>query len=207
MWEKSLGIVTGMVGCGMNNRITVKDTGIDGLKIISPCYTEDSRGYFVKSLERDVLKQHGLQLDVQEEFESYSRRDVIRGLHFQSKNPQVKIIRVIKGAVYDVAVDLRKGSPSFGRHIGMELTDNNHLSLWIPSGFAHGFRVLSEDAIMSYCCIGKYEMTYDTGIRWDDPHLAIRWNCNRPIISEKDYHLQSFQEFVESCGGLQSKVF
>lgn len=186
----------------MSNGIAVKDTGMDGLKIIKPYYTEDNRGYFVKSIERDVLINYGLELDIQEEFESCSKKDVIRGLHFQLKHPQIKIVKVIKGAVYDVAVDLRKGSPSFGRYIGMELTDQNHLSLWIPSGFAHGFRVLTDYAIMSYRCIGKYVKDYDTGIRWDDPDIAIRWDCNQPIVSDKDYHLQSFQEFVRSHGGL-----
>ncbi len=185
-----------------NNSITVRDTDMDGLKIISPCYTEDNRGYFIKSLERDALKQYGLELDIHEEFESYSKKDVIRGLHFQLKNPQIKIVKVIRGTVYDVAVDLRKGSPTFGMHFGLELSDKNHNSLWIPSGFAHGFRVLSEDAIMSYRCIGKYDRYYDTGIRWDDPDLAIKWNDNQPIVSDKDYHLQSFKEFVRSCGGL-----
>ena len=198
----SLGIVTGMVGCGMNNRITVKDTGMKGLKIISPSYSEDNRGYFIKSIERDILKQYGLELTIDEEFESYSKRDVIRGLHFQLKNPQTKIVKVISGAVYDVVVDLRKGSCSFGKYFGMELSDKNHFSLWIPSGFAHGFRVLSEGAIMTYRCIGKYDKGHDTGIRWDDPDLAINWKSNQPIVSDKDYHLQSFQEFVRCYGGL-----
>lgn len=186
----------------MGNYLTVKDTCLEGLKIIIPCYTEDNRGYFIKSLERDVLKQYGLELTIDEEFESCSKKGVIRGLHFQQKNPQIKIVKVVTGTVYDVAVDLRKGSPTFGSHFGMELSDKNHFSLWIPSGFAHGFRVLTEDAIMSYRCIGKYDKKYDTGIRWDDPDLAISWNTQQPIISDKDDQLQSFRDFVRNYGGL-----
>ena len=179
----------------MNSKFSVQDLGIDGVKLITPFYMEDARGYFLKSIERDVFKEWGLNADIYEDFESYSRKGVIRGLHFQTQNPQVKIVRAIRGTVHDIIVDLRKGSKTYGKYVDVILSDENHQSLWVPEGFAHGFEVWSEDALMSYKCIGKYLSGYDTGIRWDDSDLALPWKTIVPIVSEKDAALMSFKEF------------
>lgn len=186
----------------MMNRIEFDCSKIEGIRIIKPYYQEDERGYFLKYLERDSYLAAGLQADVQECFESYSRNRVVRGLHFQTKAPQIKIIRAIKGTIRDVAVDLRKGSETFGQYICCELSSENRNSLWIPAGFAHGYQVLSEDAIVSYVGIGRYLSEYDSGIRWNDPELAIPWDFPEAVISLRDNGLQSFADFRKSIGGL-----
>lgn len=172
------------------------------VKLLSPFYMEDERGYFLKTIEKDVFKKWGLNVEIQEIFETYSKQKVIRGLHFQTKDPQTKIVRVIKGRIHDVVVDLRKGSPDFGKSLDVILNDEERNSLWIPAGFAHGFEVLSEDALVSYQCIGKYQKEFDTGICWNDKELAVKWETKDPIVSDKDAALMSFREFVEKYGGL-----
>lgn len=186
----------------MKSDFQIQELPLKGVKLITPFYMEDNRGYFLKSMEKDTFKDWGLDADIYEDFESHSKQGVIRGLHFQTKNPQIKIVRTIKGTVHDVVVDLRKGSETFGRYLDIILDDKNHSSLWIPQGFAHGFEVLSEDAVMSYQCIGKYLKGYDTGIRWDDRELGIEWETREPILSSKDAALMSFHEFVDKYSGL-----
>ncbi len=180
----------------------VKDIGIKDAKIITPFMAEDQRGYFLKSFEKDIFSQMGLNGAIQEDFESFSTQGVIRGLHFQTKNPQIKLVRAITGTIYDVIVDLRKNSPSFGKWIGVTLSGENFKSLWIPAGFAHGFQVLSENAIVNYKCIGKYEKGYDSGIKYDDRELNIDWKNGSIIVSDRDKSLQSFCEFRETLGGI-----
>lgn len=175
----------------------IQDLAIRGAKLISPFYIQDERGYFLKNYEKDIFDQWGLQADIYESFESSSKCGVIRGLHFQTQKPQSKIVRVIRGTIKDVIVDLRKNSATFGKYIDVILSDENHLSLWIPKGFAHGFEVLSEEAITSYMCIGKYLESYDSGIKWDDKELNIQWETNHPIVSPRDSQLMSFKEFKE----------
>ncbi len=182
----------------MNSKFSCESLEIEDVKLIRPFIQEDDRGYFIKSIERDVFKEWGLDVDIYESFETYSKKGVIRGLHFQKVKPQAKIVRVIKGEVRDVVVDLRSDSKSFGRHVVINLSDINHNILWIPKGFAHGFEVLSDDAIMSYTCVGKYMCDYDTGIIWDDCTLGIQWQTDKPIVSEKDRGLQTFEEFCQS---------
>lgn len=186
----------------MNSNFSIQDFSIQGVKLITPFYMEDARGFFLKSIEKDVFHSWGLDVDIYEDFESYSHKGVIRGLHFQTKHPQVKIVRAIKGVIHDVIVDLRKNSETFGQYIDVILSDENHNSLWVPEGFAHGFEVLSEDAVMSYKCIGKYLKGYDTGIRWNDEELAIKWETQNPVVSEKDAQLMTFREFVQEFSGL-----
>lgn len=186
----------------MKSNFQIQDLPLEGVKLITPFYMEDNRGYFLKSMERDVYKEWGLEADIYEEFETYSKKGVVRGLHFQTKDPQVKIVRTISGVVHDVVVDLRKGSSTFGRCLDIILDSKDNHSLWIPEGFAHGFEVLSEDAIMSYKCIGKYLKGYDTGIRWDDKDLAIKWETREPVISQKDAGLMGFREFTQRYFGL-----
>lgn len=186
----------------MNSQFNVQDMDIEGVKLITPFYVEDNRGYFLKSIERNVFGEWGLNVDIFEDFESYSKKSVIRGLHFQTKNPQVKIVRAIKGTIHDVVVDLRKDSKTFGQYVEAILSEDNHNALWVPEGFAHGFEVLSEDAIMSYKCIGQYLNGYDTGIVWNDSKLNIKWQTENPIVSERDKTLMTFEEFVDKYSGL-----
>ena len=180
----------------------IQDLSIEGVKLITPFYAEDSRGYFLKSMEKDVFKNWGLDAEIYEDFETYSRKGIIRGLHFQTKNPQIKIVRAIKGTIHDVVVDLRKGSKNFGKYIDVILNDKNHDILYIPAGFAHGFEVMSEDSLVSYKCIGKYLKEFDTGICWNDIELAIEWKTKNPVVSEKDAGLMTFHEFIEIYSGL-----
>ena len=166
-------------------------TPIEGLLIIEPRVFGDERGYFFESYsERDFTEAVGPVKFVQDN-ESKSRYGVLRGLHFQ-KEPyaQAKLVRVVSGAVLDVAVDLRKGSPTFGQHFSVELTGENHRQFFIPKGFAHGFCVLSEEVVFQYKCDEFYHPEAEGGIAWDDPDLAIDWRLPAAdlILSSKDLH-------------------
>lgn len=196
MVEQIGGIINSM------EKFAYKNTSISDLKIITPFYMEDDRGFFLKSIERDVYRSFGIDADIYEDFESYSKKGVIRGMHFQTNSPQAKIVRALTGKIYDVAVDLRKGSSTYGKWEGFVLSSENREILYIPKGFAHGFLVLSTDALVSYKCIGKYLNEYDTGIRWDDKDLAINWNIDCPIVSDKDKQLMKFNTFTDKFDGL-----
>lgn len=177
-------------------------TSLEGAYLIDSFSSCDSRGYFVKDFEKDVFARNGLDIEFYECFESFSKKNVIRGLHFQTSQPQAKLVRAITGEIFDVIVDLRAGSETFGRWGGFHLTEANRKSVYIPKGFAHGFAVLSDYAIVSYKCVGKYDKETDTGIIWNDEDLAISWGITNPIVSEKDGGLMSFREFCESIGGI-----
>jgi len=182
--------------------LSIEKTPIEGLVVIHPHVFEDARGYFIKDFESSFYKENGLPIDFFETNESKSKKGTIRGLHFQQKFSQGKLIRVIKGAVYDVAVDLRFDSPTFGQWKGFELSEYNHDVLFIPKGFAHGFLALEDDSIFSYKCTNRYAPEFDSGIRFNDPEIAVEWPVERVggwdnvITSEKDSQLQSFKEFV-----------
>ena len=177
---------------------------IEGLKIIEPFYMEDNRGFFLKSFERNIFKELGLKNVISEDFESFSYKNVIRGMHFQINNPQIKMVRAISGEILDVAIDLRKNSPTFGEWQSVVLSAENHKIFYIPEGFAHGFKVLSESAVVSYKCIGDYDKETDTGINWKDIDLAIDWGLgeSEAIVSAKDNALMSLSEFKRLHGGL-----
>lgn len=175
---------------------------IDGLKVITPFYMEDERGYFLKCYEKDIFNEFGIDSVINEDFETCSKRNVIRGLHFQIKEPQGKLVRVISGAIKDIAVDLRKNSLTFGEWESVLLTGDNHQAFWIPAGFAHGFEVLSDNAIVSYKCVGKFQKEYDTGINAFDEKLNIVWETTDPVLSAKDKALMSFRQFEELYSGL-----
>lgn len=164
-------------------------TDIEGVVIIEPKVFGDSRGYFFESYsQRDFNSLVG-EVNFVQDNESKSCYGVIRGLHFQ-KPPfeQSKLVRVVKGKVLDVAVDIREGSPTFGKHVAIELSEDNHRQLFIPKGFAHGFSVLSEEAVFQYKCDNFYAPEYEGAIAWDDPALGIDWRIpvDKVIISEKD---------------------
>lgn len=184
--------------------LSIEKTPIEGLVVIHPHVFEDARGYFIKDFESSFYKENGLPIDFFETNESKSKKGTIRGLHFQQKFSQGKLIRVIKGAVYDVAVDLRFDSPTFGQWKGFELSEYNHDVLFIPKGFAHGFLALEDDSIFSYKCTNRYAPEFDSGIRFNDPEIGVEWPVERVggwgkvITSEKDSKLQSFSEFVDS---------
>jgi dTDP-4-dehydrorhamnose 3,5-epimerase len=172
-------------------------TKIEGLLIIKPNVFVDERGYFFESYNKDRFEKMGLVSDYVQDNESKSQKNVLRGLHFQ--NPpfaQGKLVRVIQGAVMDVAVDIRKDSPTYGQWEAVELTAENKLMYWIPAGFAHGFLTLKDDTIFSYKCTNVYNKQSEGSIKWDDPDIGIKWNVANPILSEKDLIAPDFKNFV-----------
>lgn len=182
-----------------------ENTSIEGLKLIYPFFAPDERGYFMKTYERGIFKENGIDMGNAEDMTSYSKKGVLRGLHFQTKYSQDKLIRVYRGEVYDVAVDLRKDSPTFGKWEGFYLSGENRLGLYIPNGFAHGYLALSDEVIFSYRCGQLYYPDFDTGIRWNDEVLKVAWPLERVeeiIVSEKDSKLQSFNDFEKELRGL-----
>lgn len=182
-----------------------ENTSIPGLKVISPFYAEDSRGFVSKTYEQGIFAAHGINLCPWEELRSFSQKGVLRGLHFQRKHSQDKLVQVLNGAVYDVAVDLREGSETFGKWEGFTLSAENRKMLYIPKGFAHGFLALEENTLFSYLCGDRYDPETDGGIRWDDPQLAVRWPADqveRIILSDKDAALPTLEAFVRAYGAL-----
>ena len=164
-------------------------TDIEGVVIIEPRIFKDARGYFFESFSAKEFQEKVCPTTFVQDNESYSSYGVVRGLHFQ-KPPytQSKLVRVIKGAVLDVAVDLRKGSPTYGKHVAVELTGENHRQLFIPKGFAHGFSVLSDEVLFQYKCDNFYAPQSEGGIAWNDPALQIDWRipADKILLSEKD---------------------
>lgn len=172
--------------------MVVKETGIGGLLILEPKVYKDSRGYFFESFHRDRLVGAGIDHEFIQDNESRSVHGVLRGLHFQKEpHAQAKLVRVILGRIYDVAVDIRPGSPTYGHWFGLELSEENQLQILIPAGFAHGFSVLSDHAIVQYKCDAYYHPESEAGVRFDDPDLGIDWKIDpeKAIISEKDRKL------------------
>lgn len=174
------------------------------LKLIHPFYVEDERGFFLKNYESDIFKQLNVNGKINETFETYSKKNVVRGMHFQINNPQAKLIRAVSGIIQDVAIDLRRNSPTFGKWKSVILSENNHDIFFVPQGFAHGFKVLSESALVSYQCIGAYDKETDTGIYWNDKEISILWENGTEdvFVSNKDRNLMSFEKFCEVYGGL-----
>lgn len=174
------------------------DTEIEGLKILKPKVFTDSRGYFFESYSKKLFDREVAEVDFVQDNESCSSFGVIRGLHFQCPpHSQAKLVRCVLGRVLDVAVDIRKGSPTYGKHVAVELTEENHIQFFIPKGFAHGFAVLSEKAIFQYKCDEYYHPESEGGISLLDPSLNIDWKLNleKAILSEKDMRHPSFSNF------------
>ena len=171
------------------DNMEVLRTCIEGAIIIEPRLFKDGRGYFFESFNQREFEEKICKTTFVQDNESKSSYGVIRGLHFQ-KPPfaQSKLVRVVKGAVLDVAVDIRKGSPTFGQHVAVELTEENHRQFFIPRGFAHGFSVLSEDVVFQYKCDNFYAPQYEGAIAWNDPDLRIDWRIpvEKVVLSEKD---------------------
>lgn len=164
----------------------VIETDLPGCLVIEPQVFGDERGFFYESFNHDKLAAHGLQPSFVQGNVSSSARGVLRGLHYQWPNPQGKFISVSEGEVWDVAVDIRRGSPTFGRWTAVVLSAGNKRHFWVPEGFAHGFVTLSERAVFHYLCTATYDREADAAIRWDDATLAIDWPVSDPALSEKD---------------------
>lgn len=162
------------------------ETDLPGCVIVEPRVFGDERGFFYESFNRDRLAEHGLSPDFVQGNVSCSARGVLRGLHYQWPNPQGKYVSVLEGEVWDVAVDIRRGSPHFRQWTAVLLSAENKRHFWIPEGFAHGFVVLSERAVFTYLCTATYDPAADAGIRWDDAALAIDWPVAEPLLSPKD---------------------
>ena len=176
--------------------MTIISEEIPGLKLIHPNVFEDDRGYFYESFNENQLLEIGIEENFVQDNQSLSNKGVLRGLHFQ--NPpmaQGKLVRAVKGAVYDVAVDIRKDSPTYGQFFGVELNETNKLMLWVPAGFAHGFATLEDQTIFSYKCTEYYDPKSESGIMWNDKTLNINWNIENPILSGKDQNNLAFSAF------------
>lgn len=172
-------------------------TAIDGVYIIEPKVFEDGRGYFFESYNKAEFEKNGLHYDFVQDNQSKSSYGVVRGLHFQKgAAAQAKLVRVLEGTVLDVAVDLRRGSPTFGQHAAVELSAENQRMLMIPRGFGHGFSVLSETAVFTYKCDNFYNKTAEGGVRFDDPALSIDWkiDMSKANLSDKDRVLPLLEE-------------
>ena len=169
---------------------------IEGPLLFKPRIFQDDRGYFYESYNEKVFHTLGLEMKFVQDNQSSSHKNVLRGLHFQHPPfDQGKLVRVLKGSVHDVAVDIRKNSPTFGQHLRVELSAFNNCMFWIPPGFAHGFLSLEEDTIFLYKCTNVYHKESESGILWNDKDLSIDWGSDgAPIVSEKDMELPSFQE-------------
>lgn len=173
-------------------------TSIPDLYIIDCKVFGDQRGYFMETYSKEDFHHAGLTMEFVQDNESKSNKGVLRGMHFQTKHTQGKLVRVVKGEVYDVAVDLREGSPTFGKWEGVLITEENKRQFYIPEGFAHGFLVLSDEAIFTYKCTDYYAPDYDSGIHWKDPDIGIDWPFDQIddlILSGKDDVQQSLRQF------------
>lgn len=176
--------------------MTVEHFDIEGLLLIKPAVFSDERGVFYETYSRAKYSSHGIPENFLQDNESISKKNVLRGLHFQSPpHDQGKLVRVIKGAALDVAVDIRKQSPTYGKYIMVELSEENKYQFWIPSGFAHGFLSLADETIFSYKCTNLYNKESESGLLWNDKDINIQWNIENPIVSEKDIQLSSFNSF------------
>lgn len=164
----------------------VIQTDLPGVLVIEPKVFGDQRGYFLETFQAERYSDAGIDRNFVQDNLSFSAKGVLRGLHFQIKHPQAKLVQVLKGSVYDVAVDIRPESPTFGKWAGTELSEDNHRQFFIPEGFAHGFCVLTGTALFSYKCSDYYKPDDEGGIIWSDPEIGIDWPLKNPVLSQKD---------------------
>ena len=176
-----------------------------GAYLITPFYSQDRRGGFLKTFEQGYFRTHGIGINPSELFYTSSAKGTIRGLHFQYNRCQDKLVSVLNGAAYDVIVDLRDGSPTFGQWKGFHLSGQNRRTLYVPKGFAHGFLALEDETFFAYLCGGPYDPDSDSGIVWNDPELNVQWPMSdiaHIIVSEKDKSLPTFSQFRKIHGAL-----
>ena len=174
----------------------IETTAIDGVRLITPEIFQDQRGFFLESFREDVFRQHGLPTAFVQDNHSGSVKGVVRGLHFQYEPAMAKLMRVTRGTAFLMAVDIRKGSPTLGKWLGVEASAENGIQVFAPAGFARGFCVLSEYAEVQYKCTGLYNSRCESGIRWNDPEIGIDWPVRDPIVSQKDAVAQSLAEWL-----------
>ena len=167
----------------------ILETALPGVLVIEPRVFRDDRGFFLESFNADRFAQHALPTVFRQDNHSHSMKGVLRGLHYQLRRPQGKLVSVIRGRVFDVAVDIRRGSPTFGKWYGTVLTEEDPRYLWIPPGFAHGFCTLSDVADFVYKCTEVYVGEDDRGVLWSDPATGIQWPISNPVLSEKDQRM------------------
>ena len=183
-------------------KITVTQCGnIEGLRVIEPAVYGDDRGYFMETYNYDDFSKEGIDVSFVQDNQSASRANVLRGLHFQIHYPQAKLVRVIRGAVYDVAVDLREGSATFGKWHGVLLSEENKKQFFIPQGFAHGFFVVSDYAEFAYKCSDFYHPNDEGGIAWNDPEIGVEWPIPEgvsPLLSDKDRKWGTLAEYCRN---------
>ncbi|PWC19113.1 dTDP-4-dehydrorhamnose 3,5-epimerase [Brenneria roseae subsp. roseae] len=173
----------------------VIDTAIYGAKIIQPKVFGDARGFFLETFEKKRYQQYlNIDLDFVQDNHSRSSKGVLRGLHFQQKNPQGKLVRVVRGEVFDVAVDIRPQSPTYGKWEGTILSEENKMQFWLPPGLAHGFVVLSDIADFEYKCTDYYNPKDEGCLLWNDPEIGINWPISEPLLSEKDRQGKLFRD-------------
>jgi dTDP-4-dehydrorhamnose 3,5-epimerase len=166
--------------------LNIQETTLPGVLLIEPTVRGDDRGFFMETYHLDAFRAAGIDEVFVQDNHSRSARGVLRGLHYQEPNAQGKLVRCTRGAIFDVAVDIRRGSPSFGRPFGIELSDANKLMMWIPPGFAHGFCALEDDSDLVYKCTTLYDPAADRTILWNDPDIGIVWPVAEPLLSAKD---------------------
>ncbi|MFY8019934.1 MAG: dTDP-4-dehydrorhamnose 3,5-epimerase [Bacteroidia bacterium] len=170
---------------------------IEGPLVIQPRIFNDARGYFYESYNENAFKNAGINLNFVQDNQSLSQKGALRGLHFQAPPfEQGKLVRVIAGSVIDVIVDIRKNSPTYGRHFAIELNEENKTMFWIPPGFAHGFETLVDNTIFLYKCTNLYDKASEGGLNFNDPELGIQWKTSEPIVSEKDLILPFLKDFT-----------
>jgi dTDP-4-dehydrorhamnose 3,5-epimerase len=173
-------------------------TKLDGVVLIEPEVHGDPRGFMLESYRHDAWGELGVDLEFVQHNHSRSSRGTLRGIHFQTSPGQAKLVRCPRGRIFDVAVDLRRGSPSYGQWEGHELDDESHRQLFVPVGFGHGFAVLSEEADVAYLCSSTYDPTTEAGIAWDDPDVAVEWPVDEPLLSERDRRAPRLSEVADS---------
>lgn len=184
-------------------KFTFTETELAGMFVIEPTRFGDDRGYFMETYQQEEFAAAGIDVTFVQDNQSKSKKGVLRGLHFQTRNPQGKLVRVLSGEVFDVGVDLREGSPTFGRWAGALLSAENARQLYIPEGFAHGFVVLSDTAEFAYKCTRLYDPTGEGGIRWNDPDIAVDWPVDPDaplLLSDKDRQQPFFKEYCAARG-------
>lgn len=172
-------------------------TEIEDVLLIKPSVFEDKRGFFFESYRQNRLEEQGAEVQFVQDNVSYSFRNTVRGLHYQIENAQDKLLMVLRGEILDVAVDLRKNEATFGQHVSRRLSDENNHQLFIPKGFAHGFSVLSDSALVYYKCSDYYNKEGERGLQWNDPDLNIDWKVKEPIVSEKDQNQPALNEIKD----------
>ena len=174
--------------------VNVRETDLPGVLVVEPDVFGDERGFFLETWNRARYEEAGLPGDFVQDNLSFSSRGVLRGLHFQNPHPQGKLVYVLQGEVFDVAVDIRVGSPTFGRWTGVSLSSENKRQLWVPEGFAHGFVVTSETALFSYKCTDLYHREAEASVLWNDPDIGIEWPVKEPTLSTKDLAAPTLKE-------------